>query len=331
MVQRGSIRFHVPPPLSSFNQVDAAIADPLSPYLVSPDILDVGPVTGVKTAAAGLPVRKSGRTTGLTTGTVLVTGATVMVTYAGLGVARFRNQIVTTRMAGAGDSGSLLLDDANRAVGLLFAGSLLATVFNPIMPVLRAFRARFTPASGAAAEMPGGRSAEADPGLRATVARHEEMLLRLRNVVGVGAGWKQVGGRMTGRPAVVVMVGRKVHPDRLPTGHLVPRQLDGWLTDVVETGEVMALQRAGKARPARPGVSISHFRGPTGTLGAIIYDPQGRPVILSNNHILANATNGRDGRSAPGDPVIQPGQADGGAAPADMIARLRAFVPLYFI
>ena len=36
----------------------------------------------------------------------------------------------------AGDSGSLVLDEENRAVGLLFAGSEEFTVINPIKTVL---------------------------------------------------------------------------------------------------------------------------------------------------------------------------------------------------
>ena len=54
-------------------------------------------------------------------------------------VAQFENQIVSTPMSQGGDSGSLLVDaDSRRAVGLLFAGSSQATVFNPIQTVLDA-------------------------------------------------------------------------------------------------------------------------------------------------------------------------------------------------
>jgi hypothetical protein len=42
-------------------------------------------------------------------------------------------------MAAGGDSGSLLVDLYNRPVGLLFAGSASATIYNPIGKVLDAF------------------------------------------------------------------------------------------------------------------------------------------------------------------------------------------------
>src|SRR5439155_1366058 len=49
-----------------------------------------------------------------------------------------------------------------------------------------------------------------------------------------------------------------------------------------------------------------------------------RPVILSNNHVLANQNAGRVG-----DPILQPGPADGGRL-QDTIARLVDFVPIQF-
>lgn len=337
-IQRGGRRF-APPSTTAVNAnlVDAAIADPLSPGNVSPAILGIGPVTGFMPVRLDLAVRKSGRTTGVTDGTVIATAASLRVNYGNRGMARFRSQILTTPMAAGGDSGSLLVDGAGRAVGLLFAGSDLATVFNPILPVLRAFRVSFS-----ASQSPDTAEAEAQaawhatlaaaPGgasLQAAVTDHQEGLLKLLNVVGVGSGWKRVAGLSTGHPALVVMVRRKVPPDQLPPGHLVPPALQRWPTDVVETGEFLAFQR--RVRPAPPGVSIGHFRGATGTLGAVVYDAFRRPAILSNNHILANATNGRDGRAARGDSILQPGRADGGTAPGDTIARLRSFVPLGFL
>ena len=44
---------------------------------------------------------------------------------------------------------------------------------------------------------------------------------------------------------------------------------------------------------------------------------------MSNNHILANLNQAKIG-----DSVLQPGPADGGKNPADLIARLHRFVPL---
>jgi hypothetical protein len=84
-----------------------------------------------------MSVRKSGRTTGLTTGEITVLEATVDVGYGSGRTARFDEQIVTSPMSSPGDSGSLLVaGDSQHAVGLLFAGSDQTTIHNPIQAVL---------------------------------------------------------------------------------------------------------------------------------------------------------------------------------------------------
>ena len=116
--------------------VDAAVARPNDPNIFTGEIRGIGTVSGTKPAALGMSVRKSGRTTDFTTGTVTLLNATVNVAY-GARSARFVGQIITTAMSQGGDSGSLIVDGAeNKAVGLLFAGSPQATIFNPIDAVL---------------------------------------------------------------------------------------------------------------------------------------------------------------------------------------------------
>ena len=51
-------------------------------------------------------------------------------------------------------------------------------------------------------------------------------------------------------------------------------------------------------------------------------------MILSNNHVLANATNGRDKRAKAGDPILQPGVYDNGKRETDVIGSLLKFVPI---
>ncbi|SEO67232.1 hypothetical protein [Trujillonella endophytica] len=77
------------------------------------------------------------------------------------------------------------------------------------------------------------------------------------------------------------------------------------------------LQR--RVRPLRPGLSVAHPAVTAGTLGGVVR-MGGRPAILSNNHVLAAS----DAASV-GDPVLQPGPADGGTG-ADRVATLSAFV-----
>jgi hypothetical protein len=119
------------------NYIDAAIAEPINDDVISDEILDIGLINGTVDAYLGMDVRKSGRTTGYTHGTVMLIEATVNVGYGGSKIARFDNQIITDYMSAGGDSGSLgVAEDSNRAFGLLYAGSDAVTIYNPITDVL---------------------------------------------------------------------------------------------------------------------------------------------------------------------------------------------------
>lgn len=72
-------------------------------------------------------------------------------------------------------------------------------------------------------------------------ARHEAVLLRYPNVVGVDQGLKISGGEPTGVRCIIVYVTTKVPPDQLPAHDLLPTELDGVPVDVVETGPIEAL------------------------------------------------------------------------------------------
>ena len=136
-------------PLGSAN-VDAALATARSNVDATGNILDIGvPCSSVQAPAIGLAVKKSGRTTGLTTGTITSINTSVSVQYQkGCGVGKkfnvaYTNQIITGAMSGGGDSGSLLVsnDGSPNPVGLLFAGSSSATVYNRAQDVVNAFSA----------------------------------------------------------------------------------------------------------------------------------------------------------------------------------------------
>jgi hypothetical protein len=122
------------------NRVDAAIARPLAPRLVRPEILEVGPVAGVAAGELGQAIQKSGRTTGLTRGQITQIEVTADVEYGGGQVARFTDQLLSDIPSGPGDSGSAVLDEQRRVVGLLFAGSDTVTLINRIEYVLAALR-----------------------------------------------------------------------------------------------------------------------------------------------------------------------------------------------
>src|SRR5262249_214479 len=112
-------------------------------------ILEIGTLSASTVAASvGQAVKKSGRTTGLTRGTISALNATVTVGYeTECGATAFNKtstgQIIVgqrrSSFLNSGDSGSLMVEDVAtnpRAVGLLFAGSSTSAVANPIGDVL---------------------------------------------------------------------------------------------------------------------------------------------------------------------------------------------------
>lgn len=156
---------------------------------------------------------------------------------------------------------------------------------------------------------------------------HLDSVMNLPNVVGAGIGYKVRGGQVSGEQSIVVLVTNKVSKAYLPQTCIIPPQLDNMITDVKEIGEIRLLANTGKMRPARPGISIGHNKITAGTFGAVVYDQAtGIPLILSNNHVLANATFGNDGKCAIGDAIYQPGSYDGGTS-SDTLATLYRFVP----
>ena len=131
--------------------VDVSVAQ-VSAGMVSPGgaILEIGTISSnIVSAALRMGVKKSGRTTGLSTSSISGLNATVSVAYdnecaGGAAFTKtFTGQIVISNRArkflDAGDSGSLMVQNVAtnpRAVGLLFAGSSTTAIANPINEVL---------------------------------------------------------------------------------------------------------------------------------------------------------------------------------------------------
>lgn len=125
-------------------QVDCAVAN-ITARGNACEIVDIGEVTGTATATLGMAVRKRGRTTGLGYGTVDSIDLTVSVDYDGIGTVTFTNQIgiqvnpaQSTQFGNSGDSGSVVVNDERKVVGLYFAGTEDGAfgVANPIQAVL---------------------------------------------------------------------------------------------------------------------------------------------------------------------------------------------------
>lgn len=115
------------------NHVDAAIARLFEPQRHNPLIPLIGAVKGYvekKDVEIGEAVRKFGRTTGYTEGRIFSIYLDIWIRYDRTGQsAFFQNQFLIepalpgfTKFVSKGDSGSLVVDAAQHAIGLIFAG-----------------------------------------------------------------------------------------------------------------------------------------------------------------------------------------------------------------
>lgn len=230
-----------------YSTVDAALAL-VRPGMVDPAgrILEIGTISALPRAAfVGQQVKKSGRTSGLTTGKVAGLNATISVQYsdecAGASyVSTFTGQILVTpgKFLKAGDSGSLMVENVAsnpRPVGLLYAGSSTVAIANPIQSVLDEFGVTMVGAGTAGAASAGGDSALA-PGL-AKAARVKERnslrLLALKGAVGHAVGLSKVG-----RKPVILLLVEEATPAVIEQA---PKEIEGVAVEVMEVGVVMAL------------------------------------------------------------------------------------------
>ncbi len=221
--------------------VDAAIAAVI-PGQVDPSgsILEIGTISA-ETAPAYVnqPVKKSGRTSGLTTAKVVGLNADITVQYedecAGNPfVTTFTGQIIVSpgKFLKAGDSGSLMVENVvvnPKAVGLLYAGSNKVAIANPIQDVLNAFGVTMV-------GVPSAPSSLADP-LAAAVEntakvkeKHDKQLASLPKSVGHAVGVSN------GRPVILLLV-EQVTPELQQSA---PTDLDGIPVEIMEVGRIVA-------------------------------------------------------------------------------------------
>ncbi|MDD1611187.1 MAG: S1 family peptidase [Methylococcaceae bacterium] len=148
-------------------------------------------------------------------------------------------------------------------------------------------------------------------------------LLGHANVVATGVGYKMVDGKLTDTPSIICSVANKVAASSLSSSDLVPAEIGGVPTDIIQTGIIRAFQApTERFRPAPGGVSIGHKDITAGTLGCWV-KRNNEWMILSNNHVLANINAGKIG-----DAILQPGSYDGGKNPDDQIATLEDFITI---
>jgi len=138
-----SLKFDVG--LKEPNHVDAAIAKLWQTHRHNPLIPLIGALKGYvekRDVQIGEAVRKFGRTTGYTEGTIFSIYLDIWIRYDRTGQsAFFQNQFLIepalptfTKFVSKGDSGSLVVDAEQHAIGLVFGGMSDATESTPALP-----------------------------------------------------------------------------------------------------------------------------------------------------------------------------------------------------
>ncbi len=152
-----------------------------------------------------------------------------------------------------------------------------------------------------------------------------------KNVHAVGIGPKIVSGATTKDTCIRIYVVKKERSSRLSNEEMLPKQIDGISTDVIESPRAYISQipcttnRMRRQRPVMAGISAAHFADTAGTISCFCHstrseDGPSKVFVMSNSHVFA-----RVNEAQIGDALYQPGPADGGTVD-DYFAKLFRFV-----
>lgn len=171
--------------------------------------------------------------------------------------------------------------------------------------------------------------------IQRTKASVEKELLSLKDVTGVGVGEKIKNGKGTGIPSIRVYVKKKIPKGSLPKDQVIPDEINGIPTDVIERqfvlhpaslslDDIRLMADSGTYNPLTGGISIGPCRVVdnhifVGTLGLVVEDNDSdEAMMLSNFHVMCV-----DSGWNVGDTMVQPGRAfDGGSCPNDVVGEL---------
>jgi hypothetical protein len=137
-------------------------------------------------------------------------------------------------------------------------------------------------------------------------------------------------GKKVDEEVIRIYVSVKRELTDLDLRDLIPKEVDGVPTDIVEIGEIKALNlhplaHVTRVRPLVAGVSIGNWAITAGTLGWFFKDGKGREMLGSNAHVFAD------------DPlkpfssekrIVQPGRYDQGSIPDDIVGMYYWHQPL---
>jgi hypothetical protein len=158
-------------------------------------------------------------------------------------------------------------------------------------------------------------------------------LFKYPNVIGYSNALKpkiRANKLIPEKQCIRIYVVKKVPKDQLKPDEVIPEEIDGICTDVVEVGRIRAHQQTydprNKFRPSPAGVSTSRIdEVAAGTVGWYFIAEDGMLLVASNNHVWAKENQGKQG-----DPLTQPGTYDGGNPSTDVLYTLYDFVPIDF-
>lgn len=143
--------------------------------------------------------------------------------------------------------------------------------------------------------------------------RREQEIFQRKGVVAAGVGRKNLNGEL----GIIIYVEKKLPLSALSDEELIPREVDGVITDIVETGPIVAGEIADhrlRYRPVHAGISAIRVGQTSCTLGAIVYK-EGKAYALQNAHCVYPHWNGAE----IGDAVLQPSPNDGGTIEEDIM------------
>ncbi|MEM4211143.1 MAG: hypothetical protein QXS72_07970 [Candidatus Caldarchaeum sp.] len=157
------------------------------------------------------------------------------------------------------------------------------------------------------------------------VRKHRKEWMNRYNAIAIGRGLKIKNNQITDIESIVFFVPKKYDAEVLKTLkiEIIPKELEGYPTDVVEVPEGFKIRSAApddrRYRPITGGIAcINAKERGTGTLAII----NSKGELLSNNHVLAMGSNEKCSPASRGDPIIQPGAHGGGRVPDDVVAEL---------
>lgn len=134
--------------------------------------------------------------------------------------------------------------------------------------------------------------------------KHEDDIIRKKNVVGVGVGPRNG----TGETSIIVLVTAKEENTALDAEDTIPTRIEGVRTDVIEVGRLEPMaDNTDRKRPVCGGISAVWDKGTACTLGCVVIK-NGKKYALQNTH----CANPHWAGAKLGDPIIQPSPNDGG-------------------